>query len=80
MIVYLNGRFLPIEQAHISPEDRGFLFADAIYEVVRFFRGRPFHLAEHLSRMREGLSALEISVDANFYPEMAARLLEADGL
>ena len=44
MIVYLNGAFLPREQALISPDDRGFQFADAIYEVVRFHRGRGYHL------------------------------------
>jgi D-alanine transaminase len=80
MIVYLNGEYLPLEQARISPEDRGFLFADAIYEVARFYRGRPFHIGEHLARMREGLAALEISVDAAFYSEAAARLLQANGL
>jgi D-alanine transaminase len=80
MIVYLNGEYLPLEQARISPEDRGFLFADAIYEVARFYRGRPFHLSEHLARMREGLAALEISVDASFYAEAATRLLEANQL
>jgi len=52
VIVYLNGRFLPREEAKISPEDRGFLFADAIYEVVRFASGRPYRLAEHLRRRR----------------------------
>jgi len=80
MIVYLNGEYLPLEQARISPEDRGFLFADAIYEVARFYRGRPFHLAEHLARMREGLAALEISVDAGFYPGVAERLLQLNNL
>src|ERR1700758_2914880 len=80
MIVYLNGEYLPREEARISPEDRGFLFADAIYEVVRFWRGRPFHLEEHLDRMREGLAAVRIDVDAAFYPRVAARLLEGNGL
>src|SRR5262249_11959020 len=80
MIVYLNGEYLPLEQARISPEDRGFLFADAIYEVARFYRGRPFHLAEHLARMREGLAALEISVAAGFSPEAAEHLLQATHL
>jgi D-alanine transaminase len=80
MIVYLNGKYLPREAASISPEDRGFLFADAIYEVVRFWRGRAFHLPEHLDRMREGLAALRIDADPAFYPEMAARLLAENGL
>jgi D-alanine transaminase len=80
MIVYLNGEYLPIDRAKISPLDRGFLFADAIYEVARFHRGKPYHLAEHLERMREGLAALRIDVDAGFYPEVARRLLEANDL
>ncbi len=80
MIVYLNGEYLPREAARISPEDRGFLFADAIYEVVRFWRGRAFHLARHLERMREGLTELRIDADAGFYPDVAARLLEENGL
>ncbi|MGH9368524.1 MAG: aminotransferase class IV [Thermoanaerobaculia bacterium] len=80
MIVYLNGQYMPREKAAISPEDRGFLFADAIYEVVRFFRGRPYHLEEHLRRMREGLAALRIEADPLFYPEAARRLLADNGL
>jgi len=80
MIVYLNGESLPLEEASISPLDRGFLFGDAIYEVVRFDRGRPFHLEEHLRRMREGLAALRIEADAGFYAAAARRLLEENGL
>jgi D-alanine transaminase len=80
MIVYLNGRFLALEQASLSPLDRGFLFADAIYEVVRFFRGRPYHLDEHVRRMREGLAALRIEADADFYAPAARRLLAENGL
>src|ERR1700730_15199850 len=80
MRVYLNGEFLPREHARISPDDRGFSFADAIYEVVRFFRGRPFHLAEHLERMGEGLRALRIDADPSFYPELATRVRDENGL
>ncbi len=80
MIVYLNGEYLPREQARISPEDRGFLFADAIYEVVRFYRGRPYRLAEHMDRMRHGLNAIRIAADPGFYPEVARRLLVENGL
>jgi D-alanine transaminase len=80
VIVYLNGRYVPREEARISPEDRGFLFADAIYEVVRFWHGRAYHMLEHLERLREGLAALRISADAEFYPQVAARLLSANGL
>lgn len=80
MIVYLNGRFLPREEAAISPEDRGFLFADAIYEVVRFYRGRPYRFAEHLDRMREGLAAVRIAADISGFSEIAEKLLSENGL
>jgi D-alanine transaminase len=80
VIVYLNGQYLPREEAKISPEDRGFLFADAIYEVVRFCKGRPYRLAEHMERMRDGLSVIRIGADPGFYPEAAARLLAENGL
>jgi D-alanine transaminase len=80
VIVYLNGRFLPREEAHISPEDRGFVFADAIYEVVRFGAGRPYRLAQHLDRMRYGLNEIRIPADPSFFPEVASRLLSENGL
>jgi D-alanine transaminase len=80
VIVYLNGQFLPREQARISPEDRGFVFADAIYEVVRFGGGRPYRMAEHLARMRDGLNAVRIAVEPSFFPAVAARLLAENRL
>lgn len=80
MIVYLNSRFVPSEEAHLSPEDRGFLFADAIYEVVRYGGGRPYRLAEHLERMRDGLTAIRIAADPQFFPAVASRLLAENGL
>jgi D-alanine transaminase len=80
LIVYLNGRFLPREEAKISPEDRGFVFADAIYEVVRYGASRPYRLAEHLARMRHGLKELRIALEPAFFPEVAARLIQENGL
>lgn len=80
MVVYLNGRFVPREEARISAEDRGFLFADAIYEVVRFGAGRPYRLAQHLDRMRYGLNEIRIPADPSFFPDVASRLLAENGL
>jgi D-alanine transaminase len=80
MILYLNGEYLPAEKAALSPFDRGFLFADGIYEVARFYRGRAYRMAEHVERLREGLAALRIGVDAGFYPPVAQRLLEENRL
>lgn len=60
LTVYLNGQFLPYEQATISVEDRAFLLADGIYEVVRVYGGRPFNLDAHLKRLAR--SAHEIGL------------------
>jgi D-alanine transaminase len=78
--VYLDGKFVPEAEAGISPLDRGFLFADAIYEVVRYERGRPFRLAEHLSRMKEGLDAIRIAATPDFFAAAADRLLAENDL
>ncbi len=59
-IAYLNGRFLPIEEARISPLDRGFLFADAVYEVIAVYDGRPLLIDAHLARLSRSLSELRI--------------------
>lgn len=76
----MNGEYLPLELAHVSPLDRGFLFADGIYEVARFHRARAYRLGEHVVRLAESLAALRLSVDAAFYPEVSRRLLEKNGL
>jgi D-alanine transaminase len=60
-IAYINGQFLPLAQAHISPLDRGFLFADGIYEMTPAYHGRLFRLAEHLERLDNGLAALRLN-------------------
>jgi D-alanine transaminase len=57
---YLNGELLPLEQARISPLDRGFLFADGVYEVVPVHRGRPFRLREHLKRLDDSLAGIRL--------------------
>jgi len=58
--VYLNGQFLDAEQARISPLDRGFLFADGVYEVVPGFNGVLFRLDEHLQRLERSLRELRM--------------------
>jgi D-alanine transaminase len=80
MIVHLNGEYVPAEAARLSPFDRGFLFADGVYEVARFFRGRPYRLAEHVERLQEGLHALRLDADAALYAEVSQRLLAENRL
>ena len=64
-IVYVNGEFLAEDEARISVFDRGFLFADAVYEVSAVFRGRLVDNAAHLARLRRSLDALEIPAPAS---------------
>lgn len=58
--VYLNGDFVPLEEARISPMDRGFLFGDGIYEVIPSYDGKLVGFGPHLARMYDGLASLEI--------------------
>lgn len=62
-IVYLNGSFIPMEEAKISPLDRGFLFGDGIYEVIPSYSGKMVGFGPHIDRMIEGLAALEIQLN-----------------
>lgn len=61
-IACVNGRFLPLEEATVSIEDRGFQFGDGIYEVIRVYHGRPFRLDEHLSRLNQSAQAIFLSL------------------
>lgn len=58
--VYLDGQYVPLEQAKVSVLDRGFLFADGVYEVTRVFAGRPFLLGRHLARFRRSLREIRL--------------------
>lgn len=58
--VYLNGEYLPLDDAHVHVEDRGFNFADSLYEVTRVYNGRPFTLDRHIARMEKGAEILRL--------------------
>ena len=60
-IVYLNGEFLPVEQATISVMDRGFLFGDGVYEVIPVFANKLLRPDEHLSRLQNSLNRIGLS-------------------
>ncbi len=55
----LNGELMPIDQARVPVDDRGFLFGDAVYEVIRLYEGCCWLEAEHMERLRRGITALE---------------------
>lgn len=78
-IVFLNGEFLEAAAARISPLDRGFLFADGVYEVIPCYDGRPLRLDAHLDRLQYSLDALRIPATqsraewAALFSELVAR-------
>jgi D-alanine transaminase len=57
---YLNGEFLPLDQARVSALDRGFIFGDGVYEVIPVYSRRPFRLPEHLQRLQRSLDAIRL--------------------
>jgi D-alanine transaminase len=59
-MIYLNGEFMPIEQAKISVLDRGFIFGDGVYEFIPVYSRRPFRLGEHLARLQTSLGAIRL--------------------
>jgi D-alanine transaminase len=60
--VLLNGRFVPYEQATVAIDDRGFQFAESVYEVIRVFRGKPFEMERHMRRLRMSAAAVDLGV------------------
>ncbi len=60
MTVYLNGEFLPRDQAKVSVMDRGFLFGDGVYEVIPVYSRKPFRLAQHLARLDKTLAGVRL--------------------
>ena len=81
MQVYLNGEYVDHDHAVVPVDDRGFLFADGVYEVVRVYAGRPFMIAQHVARMQAGLRALRIDPAAIAdFEEVARHLLRVNDL
>lgn len=80
MLVYLNGEFVDHASARVSVDDRGFLFADGLYEVARVYDGRIFQLRPHLERMQHGLGELRIHAQIDAIPDIAERLLDENEL
>jgi len=78
---YFNGKFLPKNEIKISPDDRGFLFADGIYEVVRWYEGFFYDMNSHVTRLKRSLRELRISwADADLFPSIANDLIKLNKL
>lgn len=78
---WLDGAYLPLAEARISPLDRGFLFGDGVYEVVPVHRGRPFRLRQHLERLERSLAEVRMRnpLSRAGWVEVTSRLVAAAG-
>ena len=61
MIVYLNGEFLPMEEARVPVLDRGFIYGDGVYELFPVYGRRPFRLPHHLARLQRSLEGIRLA-------------------
>lgn len=80
-VVYLNGQFITWDKAMISPDDRGFLFGDSVYEVARWYGGYFFDLPAHAERFRRSLHETRIVwEDEMKFEEISEQLIQQNGL
>lgn len=78
--VYLNGQYLHRTHATLSVDERGVHFADGVYEVVRYFNGKPFTMPEHLERLKRSLDGIDLACDADAIAAISDELVERNGL
>lgn len=78
---FFNGEFLPKDEIKISPDDRGFLFADGVYEVIRWYEGFFFDMPGHIERLKRSLKEIRINwPEADTFPASALELIKLNGL
>lgn len=78
--VYLNGEYMTNEEARISPDDRGFLLSDGVYEVTPAYDGHLFRFPQHLERLGRGLATLRIDQGTGELADVHERLLRDNDL
>ncbi|MEM1444713.1 MAG: aminotransferase class IV [Planctomycetota bacterium] len=80
-VVYFDGQFRPAAEARFALEERGVLFADGVYEVVRYDQGRPFAMQPHVDRLANSLQGIDLpGVDAQQFATLSDELMERNGL
>lgn len=79
--VYLNGKFLPMEQAFVPVLDRGFIFGDGVYEVIPVYSHHPFRLDEHLRRLQSSLDSIRLANPHSSveWSQLVRELIRLDG-
>ncbi len=80
MIVHLNGRLIPADQARVGVFDRGFIFGEGVYEGLRSFRGRVVAMPKHVERMRNGLRECRMDWDPEQMAPLTDALLKANAM
>ncbi|MBD3218061.1 MAG: hypothetical protein GF310_07275 [candidate division Zixibacteria bacterium] len=81
MVIFINGKYIDKGDVRISPDDRGFLFGDGLYEVVLAYNGKPFRLEEHISRLKRGCEFAGIKLEnADEIKEFCRSLIERNNL
>jgi len=80
-ISYLNGKYIPGDEINISADDRGFLFADGIYEAIRWYGNFFYDMDSHMTRLKRSMGEIRLSwPEAGTFPEIAARLVKINSL
>lgn len=80
-IVFYNGVYMPKSEVRISPDDRGFLFGDGVYEVIRAYYGKLFRATDHIERLLNSLHQIRIQYPEIYsFEEVAKELLARNGL
>lgn len=81
MLSYFNGKYLPKEEIAVSPDDRGFIFADGLYEVMRSYKGRLFQAQAHIDRLAYGAREIRFNAtDFNYLIGVAEELIRRNDL
>ena len=80
-VVYLNGSIVAKNEAFISADDRGFNFADGVYEVIKYYNGSPFRYKDHMNRLNRSLREIRIDFEEfDHFEAIFQQLLEKNKL
>jgi D-alanine transaminase len=81
-LVWFNGEILPMAEARVGVEDRGYQFADGVYEVVRLYNGKPFTMREHLDRLEKSADGIKLAlpISRSAMDEGLAKLIARSGV
>ena len=79
MLIYMNGKLVPEEEAKVSVFDHGLLYGDGVFEGIRVYDGNIFRLTEHIERMYESAKTIGMEVPMTFEEVEAATVKTVEG-